>query len=347
MDPGVARILDANFNRAREALRTLEDYARFSLDDATAAETAKSLRHDLAAAMAELPSAALLDARDVAGDVGTAIRTAQEGSRDRPEVVALAAARRAGEALRVLEEYGKLAGGGASPFERIRYGLYELEQRVSLLSPRLARLSRARLHVLLTEARCARPWLETAAAALDGGADVLQFREKALPDREVLARAERLVELARPRGALVIVNDRADLARLSDADGVHLGQDDLPIAAARRIIGRTRLVGCSTHSLEQVRAADADAPDYVAVGPMFASATKPAEQIPGPSFAAQAAALTRRPMVAIGGITPERIDVLVRAGVRCVAVCQAVIAAADPARASREILASLPPPQSK
>lgn len=342
MDPDVARILDANFNRAREALRVLEDYARFARDDAAAAERSKRVRHALADLAAAFPAAPLLAARNVAGDVGAAISTPQEASRGSTRDIAIAAAKRASEALRSLEEYAKLVHPGvAARFERLRYDTYEIEQSLVLEAPSLARVRRARLHVLLTESLCRRPWLDVAAASLDGGADLLQLREKSLSDRELLDRAARLVELAHSRNAAVIINDRPDIARLAAADGVHLGQDDLPPADARRIVGPALAIGRSTHDADQLRRAIEDNADYIAVGPMFQSQTKSLSAIAGPTLASQAAALTDRPVVAIGGITPSRLPELHRASVRRVAVCNAVIAADDPAAACRELIRAL------
>jgi len=342
VDSAVARILDANFNRAREALRVLEEHARFALNDAATAERSKQTRHALADIAAALPIAELIAARNVSGDVGTEISTPQEAARTTTRDVALAAAKRASEALRCLEEYAKLADPtAAAGLERLRYDTYEIEQALVLDAPALARVRRARLHVLLTESLCRRPWLDVAAAALEGGADLLQLREKDLPDRELLSRAARLVELARPLNAAVTINDRPDIVRLVSADGVHLGQDDLPIADARRIVGPTLAIGRSTHNADQLRRAIDENADYIAVGPMFESRTKSQNAIAGPALAAQAAALTDRPIVAIGGITASSLPELRRASVRCIAVCHAVIAAPDPAAACRELLRTL------
>lgn len=346
MDATVLRIIDANANRAREALRVLEEHARFGLEHAALAERIKWARHDLASALFGLPISALLAARDVAGDVGTTIWTSQEAIREGPRAVATAAARRAGEALRCIEEYSKTFDPAlATRLESLRYATYEFEQAALLDGPAQLCIRTARLHVLLTESFCRRPWLDTAAAALDGGADVLQLREKSLPDAEWLRRAEALVELVRPRGRAVIINDRPDLARLVEADGVHVGQDDLPVASARRIAGSWRCVGKSTHTAEQLTAAIAEAPDYVAVGPMFASGTKPGSEIAGPAlaraaFECMAALGVALPVVAIGGITTASAGALRDSGIRCVAVCQSVVAADDPARACRELLAA-------
>jgi len=345
MDPAVARIIDANLNRAREALRVLEDHARFVANDGQLCERIKRARHNLTSCARELPVAELLAARDVAGDAGTAISTPQESVRSTPEDVAAAAAKRVAEALRSIEEYAKLVDPVlAARFEQLRYQSYEIEQSLFDTTPTARRLLSARLHVLITESLCRLPWLEVARAAIDGGADVLQLREKSLPDRELLNRALRLCRLAHENGVAVVINDRPDIARLASADAVHLGQDDLSIADARRIAGPSMRVGRSTHAPDQVRRADANGADYIAVGPMFASATKPASHTPGPPLAAAALKLTSRPIIAIGGITVATIPALLQRGVACVAVCQAVINAPDPADVCRELLAAMTQP---
>jgi len=131
---------------------------------------------------------------------------------------------------------------------------------------------------------------------------------------------------------------------LSDADGVHLGQTDLPVSEARRILGPGRLVGLSTHTPEQVKTGIEAEPDYIAVGPMYPSPTKPQDHVPGPELLRLARSCTQRPVVAIGGITADRVPVLVQAGARCICVCSAVIGADDVAAAARRLVPTEPDP---
>ena len=146
--------------------------------------------------------------------------------------------------------------------------------------------------MLISASLCKRDWLETAALAIDGGADCLQLREKSLDDGELLARARAMSALCRRRNVLFIVNDRPDIVVLADADGVHLGQADMSPADARRILGPDRLIGLSTHNPDQLHAALSGTAsqggppgiDYLAVGPMFASSTKPQDHVPGPDL---------------------------------------------------------------
>jgi thiamine-phosphate pyrophosphorylase len=203
------------------------------------------------------------------------------------------------------------------------------------------RLRGARLYVLLTEALCRGPWLEVAAAALRGGAGCIQLREKQLDGGELLRRAQALRRLTAEHGALLAINDRPDIARLADADIVHVGQDDLSVHAVRRIAGAKILVGKSTHTAAQFDAALAEEPDYLAVGPMFQSGTKPQAHIAGMETLAAVRERTTLPLVAIGGITAENAGEVFRAGANCIAVCNAVIAARDVEAAARAMAAGL------
>lgn len=344
MNREIARIIDANLNRAREALRVMEEYARFVLDDPAGCEVVKRLRHDLAACAQQLPARALLAARDTPGDVGTAISTPSEAQRADAASVFTAAAKRLPEALRAIEEYAKVVAPAVSAgVEALRYRAYDVEQRLALRGELSGRFARTRLYVLITASLCRGDWLQVAAAAIDGGADCLQLREKGLEDLDLLERARRLAALCRERGVLFIVNDRPDLAVLSGADGVHLGQTDLPPADARRMVGPERLIGLSTHTPDQLRAAIAAGPDYIAVGPMFDSSTKPQAHIAGRELLSLAEDESTVPVVPIGGITLGNAGILAHAGARRLCVCSAVIAADDPlvaARALREKVAS-------
>ncbi len=193
-----------------------------------------------------------------------------------------------------------------------------------------------KLHVLLTEALCRGGWYETAEAALAGGAGAIQLREKQLADAELLDRARRIRELCKQYEALLIINDRPDIALAAGAHGVHLGQDDLPVSEARRLLREECIIGISTHTVEQAKAALADTPDYIAVGPMFASHTKPQDHIAGPETLATVRHLTSLPLVAIGGITRENAAQCAPAD--SLAVCSAVISVDDVASAARELM---------
>ncbi|NLF32410.1 MAG: thiamine phosphate synthase, partial [Planctomycetes bacterium] len=287
---------------------------------------------------ASLPAAALLAARNTAGDVGTALTSPTETVRPTAAATATAACKRLTEALRAIEEYAKIVSpAAAARAEALRYRGYAFEQVLLSRADRLGRFARSRLYVLLTTALCKGDPLVTAHAALAGGADCIQLREKTLGDRPLLDLARRLREVTARAGALLIVNDRPDIALLADADGVHVGQDDLPVGAVRTVLGGDRLVGLSTHSVDQARRAVEAGADHIGIGPMFATATKDAGPVQGPALVADVLAAVDLPHVAIGGITAANAPQLAAAGARCIAICAAVIGADDPQAAAAAI----------
>jgi len=330
-DEVTLRILDANANRAREALRVAEDYARFALNSARLARALKELRHRLRERLDAfgLPAEALLAARDTAGDVGTDLTTEPERQRASADDVARAALKRLEEALRCLEEYGKtVSPEAAAGIEALRYATYELELQMFHL-PRQA-LAEARLYVLLDpQVAMQHDLCAVGRAALRGGADVLQLRAKRRCDREVLDLARDLRDAAREHDALLLINDRTDVALLADADGVHLGDDDLPIRAARRLLGPDKVIGATTNSPKRAQELEAEGADYIGCGAMFPSSTKPERGVVGPKRLLRVAKAVRIPVFAVGGIALDRLDELTKAGCERVAACAGIIASDD------------------
>jgi thiamine-phosphate pyrophosphorylase len=175
-------------------------------------------------------------------------------------------------------------------------------------------------------------------AALQGGANVIQLRKKTMPKGEQYATALALRRLTLLHDALFIVNDHADIAIAADADGVHLGQDDLSPSVVRELPGfRGRLIGRSTHSLDQARAAMDEGADYIAVGPVYPTPTKAGRPAVGTGLVAEVAAIADRPFLAVGGIDHENAPAVVEAGARAIAVVRAVYDAVDPAEAARRL----------
>lgn len=337
----IARMLDANANRAREALRVMEDVARFALDDGRLCGELKLLRHDLREALNSLPTGWLEANRDTSGDVGTIITTESEMSRSGVGDIAIAAGKRLSEALRVIEEAGKTIDlQVARRIESLRYRAYDLEQRLTL---RLGsgRARQWRLCLLLTQSMCRRPWREVLSAAIDGGVDCVQVREKEMDCGELAAHVREVIAIARQRDISVIVNDRADVALATGADGVHLGQGDLSVHDVRRLAGRTLIVGVSTHDLMEADRAVNDGADYCGVGAMFASSTKQ-RATSGLAYLRQfIERYPEMPHLAIGGITPENVGKVHAAGAKGVAVSAAICEAQDPAGATMEIVAAI------
>ena len=182
-----------------------------------------------------------------------------------------------------------------------------------------------------------RPLADVLAAALAGGVDLFQLRDKAASDDELLAAAEEAKGLCQAGGALFLVNDRPDLAAAAHADGVHVGQDDEPVAAARAVVGTGRIVGLSTHSIAQAEAAARSGADYIAVGPVHATPTKEGRPPIGLEPVRHAAAQVGVPWFAIGGIDAGNVDEVVAAGAARIVVVRAIAEAADPERAARTL----------
>jgi thiamine-phosphate pyrophosphorylase len=336
MDRKLLRIFDANANRAREALRVLEDYARFCLNHEELSSELKHLRHDLSESLKPFLSEAILH-RDVQRDIGVDIKTAAEGKREDLSHIVTAAGKRLGEALRVLEEVLKTSDTvTARSIETLRYTAYAIEQKLAL-TLRPALFDHVRLYVLITESICRRPWLEAAREAIAGGADCLQLREKNLESRELLNRARQLTKLCHETHILCIINDRPDIALACGADGVHVGQEDLPAPEARKIIGPSLILGVSTHNIDQARQAVLDSADYIGIGPMFRSETKPRDLLPGLNFARQIASEIRIPAVAIAGITEANVDEVLATGLKALAVTAAVVGSTDPKAAAQRL----------
>ena len=168
--------------------------------------------------------------------------------------------------------------------------------------------------MLVTGSLCRTSLVGAVREAIAGGADIIQLREKSLADRTLLATARDLRAMTRSAGALFIVNDRPDIALLAEADGVHLGQDDLPIHEARRLLGPSALIGVSTHNLDQVRTAVLEGASYIGVGPTFPSQTKEFNDVAGLDFIRQATCETKLPAFVLGGVTPANLHQVLQAG---------------------------------
>jgi len=332
---GHLRIIDANLNRLREGWRTLEDLSRFVLDEDALTARIKRARH----ASARLPDRACLRSRDSEGDVGSALSTDAEMRRADLVDVGAAACKRVQESLRVLEEMYKLIDQeAAAACKRLRFDAYDIEGE---LLARLAPLRRAvlpdpLLYVVLSLEHCrGRDPLALADAALRGGVGAVQLRAKAATDPERMTIGAELADRCRGAGALFFVNDRPDLALALDADGLHVGQEDLDPATARRLVGPGMILGLSCHSVEQLDGVPAGLVDYAGIGPVFETATK---DDPDPTISRETledAARRPFPVVAIGGITTENAHRVVAAGCRRVAVISGLLGADDVEAAAR------------
>jgi thiamine-phosphate pyrophosphorylase len=244
------------------------------------------------------------------------------------------------EAVRTLEEFGKLVSPQAGEaFGRLRYRLYTLEKALALTQGRRERLAGCRLYLLASSALCQRDLGAVVREALAAGVHMVQLREKSLSDRDLLTLARGIRELAQASGSLFVMNDRPDLAVLCHADGVHVGQEELSVRDARRIVGPDRIVGVSTHTIEQARQAVLDGADYLGVGPVFPSSTKAFASLAGLEFVREVASEVTLPWFAIGGITAANVQDVLDAGATRIAVSGAICKTEDP-RIATEGLAS-------
>jgi thiamine-phosphate pyrophosphorylase len=342
MDYAPLRIIDAALNRAGEGLRVVEDYVRFVLDDPFLTRQTKALRHELGEAAAAIPAADRHAARDTFADVGTQIATDSEGRRGDASDVCAASLKRSEQALRSLEEYGKLVDARfAGHCEEIRYRLYTLEKAIDVGRLSRERLEGVRLCVLVDGRDSAAEFEWLVRQLVEAGVGMIQLRDKHLDDRELVARARQLVALTRGTRSLAIVNDRADVAAIAGVDGVHLGQEDLSVKDARTIVGVRMLVGVSTHRIEQARDAVLDGANYLGVGPTFPSQTKAFDDFAGLGYLREVAAEIRLPTFAIGGISADNLPEVLTTGISRVAVGAAVTEAREPGVAVCKLLVML------
>jgi thiamine-phosphate pyrophosphorylase len=340
MERAVYRIIDANFNRAREAARVVEDYCRFALNSGSLTARAKQLRHELSAAMIRLDAGRLVASRDTTGDVG--IGTTVEVQLKRRDLVDsfTAACKRLTEALRVLAEMAQpIDRAVANTIENLRYAAYTLEKDIVVFSEPAGKFARVKLYVLISSS-LPTDVLTLAHQCVAGGADCIQLRAKEINDDEFFGLGCEIVKICRDAGVLSIINDRADIAVAAGADGVHLGQNDMPVEQVRRLASSPIVIGKSTHTAEQVRAACAEMPSYVSLGPVFATATKPSAEPVGLEYIRSGLEIlegTGIGSVAVGGITIDNIETVLKAGAKVIAVCSAVTAAINPTDACRQL----------
>ena len=338
-DAQVYRILDAAANRATEALRVIEDYVRFALDDRHLTSVCKQMRHRLVDVLSGVRPGLTLACRDTRRDVGTELSAESERTRADLASVVAANCSRLQESLRSLEEYGKLINPElGEAVKQIRYESYTLQRAVETTRRSLERLADARLYVLVDGREGPHEFEPLVRSLVDCGVHIIQLRDKRLADRELLERARLLRRVTRASSTLFIMNDRADLAVLADADGVHVGQDELPMKDVRSVVGPEMLVGVSTHSLEQARRAVLDGADYIGVGPAFPSRTKQFAEFVGVELLEAVAREIRLPAFAIGGIDRGNVGLVLEAGIDRVAMSGAILGSEDPVAIARELV---------
>ena len=327
----IARILDANLDRSREGLRVLEDWFRFSTESVEGAEDFKDMRQRLAA----WHSDRYRIARDTPNDPGTQLHHEKEARRDSLNTLLKANFSRVQEALRVLEEYAKLDNPDmAADCKQMRYRTYVLEN-VAMADQLRDRLKQASLYLITSQTP---NWLEAVEASLQGGVRLVQYRNKNGDYRTMRAEAAALKAVCDRYEALTIVNDRVDIALDIGADGVHLGQTDMPVETARQMLGPHRLIGQSTTNWEEMQQALQTSADYIGVGPVYATPTKAGKAPAGLEYVRLAVKNSTVPWFAIGGINVETLPEVVAAGATQVSVVRSLMVAENPTEAAHQML---------
>jgi thiamine-phosphate pyrophosphorylase len=344
------RMIDANLNRSSEGLRVLEDVARFLLNDAELSQRLKDIRHALARETKSL-SVGLLSKRDSEHDVG-----ARMGAGYEPETkqslqdlsgLVTANAKRVEESLRVVEELAKLpeisSTLNSASFEQTRFALYTLERDLISRISRRDKIKRMLgLYVILDKQFLLdRDELDIAGQIIEGGARVIQLRDKQSKKGELLLVAQKLKELCSQADVLFIINDYLDLAMAVDADGLHVGQEDLPLSVIRRELPVDKIVGCSVTTLSQATKAQAEGADYIAVGSIFPTTTKKGATVVGVDMLKELKRTVSIPLVAIGGINQNNIGEVVSAGADAIAVISAVLGEKDVRGAVQKLTAKM------
>lgn len=327
----IYRILDANLDRAREGLRIVEEWCRFGLNDQNTASSCKDMRQELAS----WHTLELRSARDTINDVGTNLTHPQEKERENIEDLLQANLCRVQEALRVLEEYGKLYDGEfAGAMKQLRYQVYTLESQL-LGQSRFQLLSNSSVYLVTSPVD---NLFKVVELALKGGLKLVQYRHKNQEDLIKLKEAYKLRQLCNNYGALFIVNDRIDIALAVNADGVHLGQTDCPIGVARQMLGGSKIIGKSTTNPQEMAKAISDGADYIGVGPVYETPTKPGKKAAGLEYVRYAQNNATIPWFAIGGIDQNNLRDVIKAGAQRVAVVRAIMEAENPLEMTQNLL---------
>jgi thiamine-phosphate pyrophosphorylase len=323
----IERILDANANRAAEGVRVIEEIARFSLCDETLTARLKHLRHEIRDAVSSIAAGALAH-RASDADVGRTSATPSELARGSLSIVARANFSRAEEALRVLEEFGKLVDvEAARRFKRIRFELYTIERAFFAGGAAAASMPpRPFLYPILDRGIVSSGDVHSVAEALAaGGAGLIQYRAKNVPRGEMRRDIVAVMAATRSAALPVIVNDDVELAVETGAAGAHIGATDLAPAEARAMLGPGAILGVTVLSLEELDRVPLESVSYIAVGPVFPSPTKPDVRAVGLDAVRIARRRVPGTLVAIGGITPESAASVIDAGADGIAVVSAVL----------------------
>lgn len=329
----IYRAIDANINRISEGIRVLEDISRFEIEDQALTENLKTLRH-LVRKKIKFLEPRLLAERDSINDIGFKIskKSFLDDKKNTPDVIS-ANFKRVQEGLRVIEENLKVAGHYdiSKDYESYRFRSYEVEKAFfsSYGKNHRKNILDTDLYCLTSEEHSnGKKNIEVVKEMIAAGIKIIQYREKEKPMIEKYNECKKIRELTKKEGVTFIVNDNVDLAILSDADGIHIGQDDLPIEDVRKLVGDKMFIGISTHSKEQAEDAVQRGADYIGVGPVFKTYTKKDVCDPvGFEYLDYVVEHVKIPFVAIGGIKETNISEVKAHGAQCIALVTEIVGA--------------------
>ena len=321
------RVLDANINRAAEGMRVLEDISRFILENRALCSVIKNCRHQLREQTPHNLS------RNTSTDVGTLISTAQENKRESIHDIATAAGNRCAEALRVIEEFLKLHGI-ENNIESIRYKMYDVSKEI-VMSLGSTNKKQWRLCFVMTVDQCVLPWPETLMQVIEAGCDCVQIREKTMTTSGLNKHVLDVKRFTDVHHVSLIVNDRVDVMLATNATGVHLGKDDMSVTDARKLCGDKFIIGATAHLVDEIENANRYGADYVGVGAMFESPTKPEVRVVGAELLKHVGKFNH---LAIGGITETNAHEIFRMGCKGIAVGSVIAQSCTPRTVTQQLL---------
>ncbi len=334
-DNRIAQLIDANLDRAREGLRVMEDWCRFGLKRRDFSIQIKDWRQQLGVHHHNIYKKARLTSNDPAMGVSHPLQQV----RTTPESVFIANSSRVQEALRVIEEFTRTTDPRLCEIAtKIRYKAYEIELKVLNTSEGIKKketLKDCSVYLITTNRSNLE---EVVIEALKAGVKIVQYREKFLYDYEKISQAKCLASLCKKYNSLFIVNDRIDIALAVDADGVHLGQEDIPTKIARELLGNEKIIGRSTHCLQDIKNAKDEGCDYIGIGPIFPSETKKQLNPIGIDYLRKGLSQSLLPAFAIGGINSSNIKKLNQINNLRIAVSNAIINSNDPFSKTEELI---------
>jgi len=334
-DNRIAQLIDANLDRAREGLRVMEDWCRFGLKRSDFSIQIKDWRQQLGVHHHNIYRKARLTSNDPAMGVSHPLQQV----RTTPESVFIANSSRVQEALRVIEEFTRTTDPRLCEIAtKIRYKAYEIELKVLNTSEGIEKkkiLKDCSVYLITTNSRNLE---EVVLHALKAGVKIVQYREKFLHDNEKISQAKCLASLCKEYNSLFVVNDRIDIALAVDADGIHLGQEDMPTKIARELLGSEKIIGRSTHCIEDIKNAEDEGCDYIGIGPIFPSQTKKKLNPIGIDYLKKGLSQALLPAFAIGGINSSNINKINQLNNLRIAVSDAIINSTNPFSTTQELL---------